>query len=60
MGLSVYSTGMLAGYYCSRPFNMQMQKLIVYHGVAHMFGAVALSLMIAVPYRRLTGYWDNG
>ena len=25
-----------------------------------MFLVFGLSLMISVPYRRLTGYWDNG
>ena len=37
-----------------------MQRLVVYHGVAHMFLAVSIALMIQVPFRRLTGFWDNG
>ena len=60
MGGTIYGVGHLWGYYASRPFPMLMQRLIVFHGTAHMFGAMAISLMIAVPYRRLTGYWDNG
>jgi hypothetical protein len=60
MGGSIYGSGLLWGYYASRPFPMLMQRLVVYHGVSHMFLAVSLSLMIAVPFRRLTGYWDNG
>ena len=39
---------------------MLMQRLVVYHGVSHMFLVTAATLMVAVPYRRLTGYWDNG
>mmetsp|Transcript_115208 Transcript_115208/g.159862 ORF Transcript_115208/g.159862 Transcript_115208/m.159862 type:complete len:161 (+) Transcript_115208:2-484(+) len=60
MGASIYGSGILWGYVVSRPMPMMMQRLVVYHGVAHMAGVVALSLMVAVPYRRLTGYWDNG
>lgn len=25
-----------------------------------MFFAVSVAVMITVPYRRLTGFWDNG
>ena len=60
MGATIYGSGVVWGYTVSRPMPMLMQRLIVYHGCAHMFGVLALSLMIAVPYRRLTGYWDNG
>ena len=60
MGATVYGSGLLWAYYCSRPYPLLNQRIVVYHGDSHMFGAFALSLMIAVPYRRLTGYWDNG
>ena len=60
MGGTIYGSGIMWGYYCSRPFPMLMQKLVVYHGVSHMFLAMSLAMMIALPFRRLTGYWDNG
>lgn len=60
MGATIYTGGLLWGYWASRPFPLLMQRLVVYHGVAHMFGVFGLSLMFTVPYRRLTGYWDNG
>jgi len=60
MGGAIYGSGMAWGYYCSRPFSMLMQKLVIFHGVSHMFLVVAASMMIALPFRRLTGYWDNG
>ena len=60
MGGTVYSFGLLWGYYASRPYPMVMQRLVIYHGVSHMFFALGVSMMIAVPFRRLTGYWDNG
>ena len=60
MGGAIYGTGLVWAYGISRPFPQMMQRLIVYHGVSHMFLATAISLMIAVPFRRLTGYWDNG
>jgi hypothetical protein len=37
-----------------------MQRLLVYHGVSHLFFVVTLSFMVACPFRRLTGFWDNG
>jgi len=60
MGFSIYGAGIFTGYFASRPFPMLMQRLIVYHGISHMFLATAFALTIAVPYRRLTGFWDNG
>ena len=60
MGGAVYGFGMLSGWHASRSFNMLMQRVVVYHGVSHMFGVFGLSLMIVLPHRRLTGYWDNG
>lgn len=60
MGGTVYGVGLVWAYTISRPFPQMMQRLVVYHGVSHMFLAFSLSLMVSVPYRRLTGYWDNG
>ena len=60
MGASIYGTGLVWSYTISRPFPQMMQKLICYHGFSHIFLVFAMSLMVAVPYRRLTGYWDNG
>ena len=60
MGGAIYGTALLWAYTISRPFPQMMQRLIVYHGISHMFLVTALSLTIAVPFRRLTGYWDNG
>ena len=39
---------------------MVTQRLVVFHGVSHMFMVTALVLTITQPYRRLTGYADNG
>ena len=60
MGLSIYSGGLVFAYFCSRPMTMLQQRLGVYHGVSHMFLAFAVASMVMLPYRRLTGYWDNG
>ena len=60
MAATIYGTGLLWAYSISRPFPQAMQKLVVYHGVSHMFLALSLSMMFAVPFRRLTGFWDNG
>ena len=60
MAASVYGVGMMWAYTISRPFPQMMQRLVVYRGFSHIFLVTALSLMVAVPYRRLTGYWDNG
>jgi hypothetical protein len=60
MGSTIYGTGVLWSYIISRPFNQLMQRLIVYHGISHLFFFTAATLMITLPYRRLTGYADNG
>ena len=57
---TIYGTGILASYAASRPFPLISQRLIVYHGLSHlcfMFGVATISI---VPFRRLTGYWENG
>ena len=60
MGATVYGTGVIWAYTISRPLPQLMSRLVVYHGVSHAFFVLAISLMVSVPYRRLTGYWDNG
>ena len=57
---SLYGTGILASYVMSRPFPQVTQRLLVYHGISHLFFAFAAVSMIVIPYRRLTGFWDNG
>ena len=57
---SIYTFGTIWAYTISRSMPQLMQRLVIYHGVSHMFlfgGIVATSNII---YRRLTGYWDNG
>jgi hypothetical protein len=60
MGGAVYGTGVLWSYVISRPFNQLMQRLVIYHGISHVFLFTAITLMVSVPYKRLTGYADNG
>ena len=57
---AIYGTGILWAFTISRPMPSVMQKLLVYHGVSHMAFIVAACSMVAIPYRRLTGFWDNG
>ena len=57
---TVYSTGLLVGYGLSRPLPYISQRLLVYHGLSHITLFTAACLMFVMPYRRLTGYWDNG
>ena len=60
MFASIYGTGVLWSFAISRPFPNMMQRLVVYHGVSHIFFVIAAAAMVTIPYRRLTGYWDNG
>ena len=57
---SFYGTGIVWSYVLSRPFTQLMQRLIVYHGVSHIFFFVGATLALSCSYRRLTGYADNG
>ena len=57
---SIYAAGICMGYASSRPFPMLMQRLVVYHGISHVSLLVGMSLAFQLPYRRLTGYHDNG
>jgi hypothetical protein len=60
MAGSIYGTGIIWSYVISRPFTALSQRLVVYHGISHLFFVASLALMITIPYRRLTGFWDNG
>jgi len=57
---TIYGTGTLWAYAASRKMPIVMQRLLVFHAVSHMSLAFALSLLIQIPYRRLTGFHDNG
>jgi len=60
MGASLYGAGVCWGYLASRPFTMVTQRLVVFHSITHMFLATTFCMTISMPYRRLTGYADNG
>ena len=60
MAGSLYGAGIAWGFTISRPFPSLMQRLLVYHSISHMFFMLAVGSMAVVPYRRLTGFWDNG
>ena len=60
MGGSIYGGGIIWSYIISRPLPSLSQRLVVYHGMSHLFFVTALALMVTIPYRRLTGFWDNG
>jgi hypothetical protein len=60
MAGSIYGTGLLWAFVISKPFPSLSQRLVVYHGISHLFLYTAGVLMISIPYRRLTGFWDNG
>ena len=60
MAGTIYGSGILWAYGISRPFTALSQRLLVYHGISHLFFFASLTLMITIPYRRLTGFWDNG
>ena len=60
MGFSIYGAGICYGYVASRPFQMVTQRLVVFHGITHMFMVASLCMTLSMPYRRLTGYADNG
>ena len=60
MLFSIYGAGIGWSYLASRPFPMITQRLVVFHGLSHMFLVSALAITLTMPYRRLTGYADNG
>ena len=57
---SIYSAGIVTAYTISRGLPSMMQRLLVYHGISHMFFALGVAAVPLVAYRRLTGFWDNG
>jgi len=57
---TIYGLGNLFAYSACRQMPIIMQRLLVYHSVSHMTLAFALSILIQVPHRRLTGFHDNG
>ena len=57
---SIYGVGIGWAYLCSRPWTQLMQRLVVFHGVSHLFMVTSLLMSIMQPYRRLTGFADNG
>ena len=60
LGGTVYGTGVMWSYVVSKPFPLIMQRLVVYHGLSHMFFFSAGCFMFMCSYRRLTGFGDNG
>ena len=60
MGATVYGSGMIGAYICSRPMIDLSQKLLVYHVLSHMALVVAVGSMGILSMRRLTGFYDNG
>ena len=60
MAGTIYGVGLVGAYWASRPMVMLQQRLVTYHFLSHTALYVAAYLMVIIPYRRLTGYWDNG
>ena len=58
--MSLYGAGIMWAYFASRPMIMMTQRLAVFHGISHMCLATAACLTMTLPYRRLTGFADNG
>tara|TARA_B110001450_G_C17241843_1_gene327800 strand:- start:75 stop:398 length:324 start_codon:yes stop_codon:yes gene_type:complete len=57
---TIYGGGIVWSYGISRPYPNVMQRLLVYHSISHLFFVAAAVSMAVIPYRRLTGYWENG
>ena len=57
---AIYGTGIMISFGISRPLPQVMQKLLVYHTLSHMFFVAAVGTTVLVPFKRLTGFWDNG
>mmetsp|Transcript_28078 Transcript_28078/g.42467 ORF Transcript_28078/g.42467 Transcript_28078/m.42467 type:complete len:102 (-) Transcript_28078:41-346(-) len=60
LGGTIYGVGTVWSFALSRQMSSVMQRLLTYHVFSHMFFMVSLAAVITVPYRRLTGFWDNG
>ena len=57
---TVYSVGLGSAYWMSRHVHQMIHRTVVFHWVSHMFFTTAVAALFVVPFRRLTGYWDNG
>ena len=57
---TIHGAGIGWAYVCSRPWTQLMQRLVVFHGVSHAIMVTSFCLTIMQPYRRLTGFADNG
>lgn len=57
---TMYGAGIGWSYMASRPMLMVTQRLVIFHGLSHMCLVTALCMTICMPYRRLTGFADNG
>ena len=60
MFASIYGVGVLWSFAISRSLPSVKQRLIAYHGISHLFFVFAALMTVAIPFRRLTGFWDNG
>ena len=60
MSGTIYGAGIGISYIASRPFPLLSQRLLIYHGLCHFFLINAMVSMLIVPFKRLTGFWDNG
>ena len=56
MSGSIYFGGMITSYWLSRPFPSVMQRIVIYHGLSHLFFTTAALALFVMPYRRLTGF----
>ena len=58
---TLYGSGTVYAYIASRPFTTMAARLLWYHGMSHMFFVTAFAVsFLVIPYRRLTGFWENG
>ena len=57
---AIYGVGVLWAFTISRPFTSVMQKLLIFHATSHMFFVFGAMSLFTMPYRRLTGFWENG
>ena len=60
MAYTIWGGGVFAGYGLSRGFPYISQRLLIYHGISHISLVIAMATLVSVPYRRLTGFADNG
>ena len=57
---SIYGAGIGWAYLASRPMVMLTQRLVIFHGISHLALVTAFCMSFGQPYRRLTGFADNG